>query len=189
MECSVRHTICFKEYFLIILSAVVISLIIFQIAAYADKNDVDIDNPSEKIHITSDRLILNRDEESAEFKGNVKATQGKTVITSNSLKIYYSNGTDRKKKSGSKEGAIKKIYATGNVKIIMDDKIAFAQQAVYTSENSILVLSGGGSKIISNNDSVTADKITLYRKEGRIIIEGGEKKRVEAILFPEKENR
>ena len=188
MEFSLRHTMCFKENSITVLFSVVIFLILPNFLSYADEKTVNIDsdNSYNKIHITSDRLLLNRNDEYFEFSGNVSATRGETVITSDSLKLYYSKGINSKQKSGNQEGTIKKIYAAGNVQIIMDDKIASAQQAVYTSENKVLVLSGGESKLISGDDSVTAEKITLYREDGHIVIEGGKKKRVEAILSPEK---
>ena len=191
MVFSVRHTTYFKEYLVTSLLSVVIWMMLSAIAAYADEKEVnaDADNTYNNIHITSDRLILNRDDEYSEFSGNVRATQGKTVITSDSLKIYYSKGINSKEKQENQEESIKKIHAAGNVQIIMDDKIASAQQAVYTLENKVLVLSGGESKIISGDDSVTAEKITLYREDGHMVIEGGKKKRVEAILSPEKETR
>ena len=191
MAFSVRRATYFKKYIVTSLLSVVIWLTLSFLVAYADEKDVNVDADSSHntIHITSDKLILNRNDEYSEFLGNVRATQGETVITSDSLKIYYSKGINSKKKSGNEEGSIKKIYASGNVEIIMDDKIASAQQAVYTSKNKVLVLSGGESKIISSDDSVTAEKITLYRESGQIVIEGGKEKRVEAILSPEKETR
>jgi len=189
MEFSVQRTRYFKKYLVTILLLAAIWLILSALAAYADEKDVNVavDGSYNKIHITSDRLILNRNDNYSEFLGNVRATQGETIITSDSLKIYYSKGINSKEISGNEEGAIKKIYASGNVQIIMDDKKTSSQQAVYTSKNKVLVLSGGESKIISGDNSVTAEKITLYREDGHIVIEGGKKKRVEAILSPEKE--
>ena len=180
----------FKKYYATVFFVAAIFMLLCTILAYAEKkhSDKNTDTPTDKILITSDMLELNRDDNKAEFTGNVKATQGDTVITSDSLTVYYSQAAEDKK-TDDMEGKIKKIYVVGNVKIMMDDKTAFAHKAVYTPDDSVLVLSGTDSKIISNNDSVTGDKITFYRDDGRIVIEGGEDKPVKAIFYPEKENR
>jgi lipopolysaccharide export system protein LptA len=47
----------------------------------------------------------------------------------------------------------------------------------------VLVLSGNNSKIISENDSISGEKITFYRTDGRINVESGNKKRVEAVFY------
>lgn len=185
-----QNTQCFKKHYATVFFVAPIFMLLCAIVAYAVENDLDenVDSVADKIHITSDMLELNRDDNKAEFTGNVKATQGDTVITSDSLTVYYSQAADSKKTDGM-EGTIKKICAVGNVKIMMDDKTAFAQNAVYTPDDSVLVLSGSDSKIVSANDSVTGDKITLYREDGRIVIEGAKDKPVKAIFYPEKENR
>lgn len=181
----------FKKYYTTVFFVAAIFILLCAISSYAGEkhSDKKTDILTDKIHITSDMLELNRDDNKAEFTGNVKATQGDTVITSDTLTVVYYSQTAENKKTDEIKGKIKKIYAVGNVKIMMDDKTAFAHKAVYTPDDSVLVLSGTDSKIISNNDSVTGDKITLYRDDGRIVIEGGEDKPVKAIFYPEKENR
>ena len=74
-------------------------------------------------------------------------------------------------------------YVHHNVKIIFDDKTAISQRAVYTTDSRILVLTGPDSKIISGKDSISGEKITLYRADDRIIVESGKEKQVEAVFF------
>jgi len=136
----------------------------------------------EKIHIVADVLTSNSEARFAEFTGNVRATQGDTVITSDRLKIFYTEGLAESKGSSSGEGAINKIVASGNVKISFDNRVATAQEAVYNSESKILVLSGPQSKIVSGTDSITGEKITYNRSDGRITVEGGRNSRVEAVF-------
>lgn len=135
------------------------------------------------IHITSDKLISDNNAGWAEFIGNVKATQEETVITSDRLKIYYKKNIVNKGPLSMSEESIHKIVAKGNVKIKFDNKVATAQQAVYNTETMVLVLSGDNSKIISEKDSISGEKITFYRKDGRINCESGSKKRVEAVFY------
>ncbi len=156
---------------------------------YADDKSSDIQTQNGKknegIHITSDNLISNNTDDYYEFFGNVRATQGETVITGDSLKIYYKKDLDTNKNLIADEDSIKKIVVNGNVKIIFDNKIAITKNAVYTTETMILILSGPDSKIISGKDSISGEKITLYRADGHITVESGKENRVEAMFYSE----
>lgn len=147
--------------------------------------DTDIRSRSEtrKIHITADKLISDNELDYAEFIGNVRATQEDTVITADRLKIFVKKNSDNKSDPGSGTESINKIIASGNVKIIFDNRVAVTPQAVYNTETGILVLSGDNSRIISGKDSISGEKITLYRTTGRITVESGEQKRVEAVFY------
>jgi len=135
------------------------------------------------IHITSDKLISDNKAGYAEFIGNVKAIQDDTVITSDRLKIFFKKNIANKGPLSVNEESIHKIVAKGTVEIIFDNKVATAQQAVYNTETKVLVLSGNNSKIISEKDSISGEKITFYRIDGRINVESGNKERVEAVFY------
>lgn len=161
--------------------------------AYADDT---VRNPKQKdpdkneaIHITSDRLISDNKAGYAEFIGNVKATQADTVITSDRLKIFYKKNIANKGPLSVSEESIHKIVANGNVEIKFDNRVATAHQAVYNTETMVLVLSGNDAKIISENDSISGEKITFYRTDGRINVESGNKKRVEAVFYSGKKGK
>jgi lipopolysaccharide export system protein LptA len=144
---------------------------------------------NEAIHITSDRLISDNKAGYAEFIGNVRATQVDTVITSDRLKIFYKKNIANKGPLSVSEESIHKIVANGNVEIKFDNRVATAHQAVYNTQTMVLVLSGNNSKIISENDSISGEKITFYRKDGRINVESGNKKRVEAVFYSGKKDK
>ncbi len=141
------------------------------------------DEKETKIHITSDKMISESEADYIEFIGNVRATQEANVVTGDSLKIFYKGGLDNNKNLFAGEESINKIVVNGNVKIIFDDKTAISQRAVYTTDSRILVLTGPDSKIISGKDSISGEKITLYRADDRIIVESGKEKQVEAVFF------
>jgi len=142
----------------------------------------DAAEQKEKINVVADLLTSNSEARFAEFVGNVRATQGETVITSDRLKIFYSERLSESKNPTAGEGAVKRIIATGNVKISFDNRVATAQEAVYNTESKILVLSGPHSKITSGTDSITGEKITYNRSDGRITVESGRDSRVEAVF-------
>ncbi|MDM8553887.1 LptA/OstA family protein [Desulfococcaceae bacterium HSG7] len=151
-----------------------------KIQTVSDKKE----QPKEKIHITSDKLISGGEQRYVEFIGDVKATQGDSVILSDTLKIYYKKDSVKPDGSpASDEQSLKKIVATGNVKIKLDAKDVETQEAVYMVEERIIILTGENSKIISGTDSVAGSRITLYRDSGRMKVESTTKKRVEAIFY------
>jgi len=69
----------------------------------------------------------------------------------------------------------------------MDDKVATTTSAEYRTDTQVLVLLGTGSKITSAKNSITGSKITFYRTDERVIVEGQEDKRVEAEFYPQED--
>ena len=179
-----------KHYFKALRYWAVLFLLIFCFLMHMAHADDTSRNPKNKspggngaIHITSDKLIAEKKAGYAEFIGHVKATQEESVITSDSLKIFYKKNTANKGSLSVSNESIHKIVAKGNVEIKFDNRVATAQEAVYNTETMVLVLSGNNSKIISENDSISGEKITFYRIDGRINVESGNKKRVEAVFY------
>jgi lipopolysaccharide export system protein LptA len=137
----------------------------------------------QKIHITADKLIYDNDTDYAEFIGNVRATQEDTVITADRLKIFFKANEGHKDAPAIGEESITKLVADGDVKINFDNRVAVTQKAVYNTQTSVLVLSGSNSRIVSGDNSISGEKITIYRDTGRINVESGDEKRVEAVLY------
>ena len=149
-----------------------------------DPTDFQPVNSEEKIRITANKLISDSEAKWAEFIGNVKVVQGNNRITADSVKIFYEGGLDKKNKTASGGESIKELVAKGNVKIHFDNRVAVTHLAVYTTEKRVLVLSGDGSRITSGDNSISGEKITFHRDDGRVVVEGGSEKQVEAVLFP-----
>lgn len=141
---------------------------------------------NEKIHISSESLVVNDAEKYAEFIGGVKAVQGQTVILSDRLKIYY-EGNPRKPAGAGAESAgatgdsIQRIVATGNVRITFEDTLAESREAVYTTADRILVLSGPNAKVTkTNSGTISGSRISINRESGQIRFEG----KVEGLFYP-----
>ena len=136
-----------------------------------------------RIHITADSLTTDTNEKFVEFIGNVKATQGTTILTSDRLKVFYREQSETQTQPNAGADAIRRIIAQGNVKILFDNQVAISEQADYITDKKIVILSGTNTKITSGNNSISGTKITLYRDEGRIQVEGSKEKRVEAFFY------
>ena len=160
-------------------------------AAESETAAADNKKNDDPIQITADQLVSNNEKKYAEFIGNVKASQADYVITSDKLRIYYrgdllnidqqNSGAD---KSGEQE-RLKKIVATGNVKIKTEQFNAVTDRAELDTKTMTIVLAGDNSKVISGKNSIAGSKITLYQKEGRVKVEGGKNKRIKAIFYSE----
>ena len=142
---------------------------------------------NEPIQIVADQLISYNEEKYAEFIGNVKVTQGKFTITSDKLRIYYQGELLDDEKKGGDEELLKKIIATGNVKISSEQYNAEADRAEYDTTEKTVILSGENAKVISGKNSITGSKISLNQKSGQVKVESSGTKRIKAEFFT-KEN-
>ncbi len=133
------------------------------------------------LHVTSDKMIALKDTSMVEFVGNVKATRDDAVIFADSIKIFIH--TAQTKKEGQTD--LKQIIATGNVEYTAGERKAFADKAVYTTQDEILILTGESARLITGKSHVTGKKITLFRNEDRAIVESDGKTRVQAVFNPE----
>ncbi len=149
--------------------------------AYAE-NPLNDNDENEKIHVKADSLTVDSNNTYLEFTGNAKATQGDTVITSHSLKIFYDSSGKKGSEVTPGKRSIKKIIATKNVEIRFDNRVAVTNKAVYNTENRILVLTGKGSRVMTEGNYISGEKITVNRDTGHIIFERGSIEPVTAVI-------
>jgi len=182
MNCFIRlsRNICSARYYL---THSFIIMFLFSSFAFAQEMNLSKNQTKEKIHVTADSLSSESNARVAEFKGNVKVTQGDFIINSDRLKIFYKESGEEKK-VGTTE-SIEKIIAIGNVKIESEEATAFSQQAEYDTNTMIMVLTGEDSRVLDKKNSVTGSRITFNRKDGLVKAEGDSKKRVKAVFYPD----
>lgn len=129
------------------------------------------------INVTSDSMVVEREQGVVTFKGNVVAKKEDLLIRSEVLKVFY-----------GKERDIERIEAIGNVRIERGDITTWSEKAEFFNKEDKLVLTGT-PKVVEGQNSVEGERITLFLKEGRSIVEGGEKRRVRAVFVPKEGNR
>ena len=152
----------------------------------ADKPKVEATGAEPKntpIIITAEQLDSDNKAKFAEFIGNVKATQADFEITSDKLRIYYKGELLNTEMKGNDEEVLKKIVATGNVKITTDQYIAKTEMLEYDRAAMTIILIGENSTVIDGKNSITGSKIILYQKDGRVKVLGSQKKRIKAEFF------
>jgi len=154
-------------------------------ASAADKSKAETSPKPENtpIIITAEQLDSDNKAKFAEFIGNVKAIQADFVITSDKLRIYYKGELLDTEKKGNDEEALKKIVATGNVKITSNQYIAKTEKLEYDTASMTIILTGENSTVINGKNSITGSKIILYQKDGRVKVLGSKNKRIKAEFF------
>jgi lipopolysaccharide export system protein LptA len=138
---------------------------------------------TERIQITADKLVSNSSEKYAEFIGNVRVNQGKTRITADSLKIYFSG--ESQSEGTSPAQSLEKLIATGNVEIKFDNRVAVTQKAVYITAQRLMILTGPGTTVRDGENTISGETITFYRDDGRFDVDGGASGRVKALILPD----
>jgi lipopolysaccharide export system protein LptA len=151
--------------------------------AYAEdeKPNTGKNSRNNQTYISADKLVTGNNTNSAEFTGNVRATQGETVITADRLKIFYIADKEKNQPVTGQE-AIQKIIASGTVTIRFGDVVAKTRRAVYTKQTRTIVLTGANSWIGDQKNSVAGSTITLYMDDKRISVSSGKSQRVKAVF-------
>ena len=147
--------------------------------------NIDKLNPQQdlkKLHITADSLVASQNNQLVIFTGHVIVLYELTTITSDKLQVYYSDQVDKEQLNNA---SIKKIIASGNVQIELEGKTAKCDQAIYRTSSNSLILTGEETRLQSANNYITGNKITIYQNTGRIIVDGSDEKRVNAVFLPE----
>jgi lipopolysaccharide export system protein LptA len=162
--------------------AVLISGLFLSVQAYS-KTLANSSSKNSPMIITSRTLELDDELKTVTFTGSVNAKNTDFLIKCRKMVLYYHKTQSASKKTPETGNKIDKIVATDNVRIIRaQGGEATAQKAVYYQKDDRIVLTG--NPVIKQGKSfVEGERITLYLKENRSIVESNHKKRVKAIIF------
>ncbi|OGX18818.1 MAG: LPS export ABC transporter periplasmic protein LptC [Omnitrophica WOR_2 bacterium RBG_13_44_8b] len=103
----------------------------------------------EKITITCDGpLEINYEKNIATFNNNVKVERADSLIYSDKMEVFFvaSKGADKSRQP--QVNSIDKIIASGNVKIVRGSNTSYSEEAVYTTLDSKITLTGRPKLII-----------------------------------------
>jgi lipopolysaccharide export system protein LptA len=123
---------------------------------------------SKPVKITSESLEADNKKNTVTFKNNVVAKQGDMVIVADTMTVDY-----------EKEGGIKTVQASGNVKMSQADRVATGTRIIFYNPEQKIVMTGN-PKIWQGDNLISCDKITVLLEEDRIFFEG----KVDSTIFP-----
>jgi len=159
--------------------------LLLSLAAFAGESPEEkkANQSDEQIQIVADNLITDDAEKYAEFSGAVQARQGDIVINSERLRVYYQDDPAHPKKQAGGQGSIKRVVASGNVRISSEKYTATSDRADYDLDTRVLVLTGENSTVTSGKNVLTGSKFTVDRKSGQIKVESSPQHRVKAVFY------
>ena len=117
-------------------------------------------------------MELDRKKSTVTYRGNVLTVRGELKMRSDTL----SGIIDFEGKG------LKKIVAAGNVKVTQEGRTATGDEAIFDSEKETITLVGN-PVIQQGNSKITGNRVIVYLKEDRGVVEGGAQ-RVKAVIFP-----
>lgn len=123
------------------------------------------------ITIKSNELTADNKGKTAIFSGKVVAKQGDITIFADKIVVNYAE----------QKGAVERIEATGNVRIIQQNRTGIATQAVYDSRDGRIVLTGN-PRVMQGGDSISGKIITYFVDQDTSVVSGGGDSRVEAVI-------
>lgn len=145
-------------------------------------------NEQDPIIIKSNTLEVNEAMKVVTFAGEVNAKNKDFVMDCQKMVVHYKNRPS-KDNAEQVETTIDRIIATGHVNINrVQGGTATANEAVYYLQEEKIVLTDN-PVVKQGNDVVEGDRITIFLKENRSVVESGKDKRVRAVIFPKREKR
>lgn len=135
------------------------------------------DGPGRPTTVTADHLEVSRKDHRAIYTGNVVATTTDLTVTSDRMEFDFDG----------KMEVVERMVAIGNVHISRADGTrAVAEQATYYVPQEQVVLEGK-AKAWRRENMVSGTRITLFLTEDRELVEGNERERVTAVIYPKQQ--
>ncbi len=121
------------------------------------------------VEVQADMLSVNNADGTAIFEGNVLVGQGEMRLAAAKVAVEY----DKDGKS------IARLHATGGVTIANLADAAEAQEALYTIDSGVIVLTGD-VLLTQGASALSGEKLTIQLKDGTGVMEG----RVSTVFVP-----
>lgn len=140
------------------------------------------------MEITSDRMEAFNDKKLIIFSGNARITQGKSVLKSDRLLLYYKGQlkTENKKNEirADQNGNLEKIEAQGNVSFTQEERSAQGDHAIYYMESNKIEMTGN-ALLNEGKNSIKGARVTVFINENRGLVESDTQNRVKAVIYPQ----
>ena len=117
------------------------------------------DKENSPLEITSESMTVEEKSKIITFIGSVVAKKDTLTIYSDRMVVYYRQ--DKK---------IKNVLASGNVRLLQDEKEIRSEKAEYLPDEEKVVFTGG-PVFTENKNTVTGSMITYIIRSGKSIVE------------------
>jgi lipopolysaccharide export system protein LptA len=116
----------------------------------------------EPIVVTSKRMEAEKLGDTITFLGDVVLKKDAMTLQTDRLVVHYDPA----------QKGIREMEALGHVVVTQEGRVAMGEKAVYYSNEEKIVLTGD-PRIIEKENELRGERITLFMRENRSIVEGG----------------
>ena len=137
--------------------------------------------------ITADKMTYLADQQRVVFESNVHVQRPDFELWSAKLTVHMKpagqdNGREKGSlPSGMAAGDVDKIVAEQNVRMKSENRIGTCNRATYTVDDGVLVMDGN-PRLTDGENTISGEVIRYFTEENRSEVQGGSKKRVEAVF-------
>lgn len=138
------------------------------------------------VRVSSDRLLVDLNADSAEFSGRARLAEKNTVTTADTLTVYTA---PRPERTGSvaadpDQVVVQRVIARGGVVVRAEDSTAEAEEAVYEPGAETLTLTGRHATLQSPSAAVHGRHIVISMRTNHLTADGGPDGRVSVVIAP-----
>ena len=133
------------------------------------------------LSITSRKMTLNNQENTIVFEGDVVIERETMTLKANVVQAVFEPVTERENgmiENSDRKRSLSAITATGDIEFNQGVRTVYANRVVYFKKDEKMVFTGSPN-IREGDDELKGEKITVFIKEDRVVVEGGE-----AIIHP-----
>ncbi len=125
------------------------------------------ENSELPVEVNADSLSVDQENGTAVFRGNVRIKQGTMRMSAPEVEVYYNDSNS----------GIARLEGHGGVLLVDGPDAAESQDAVYSVENSTVVMTGD-VLVTQGNNTLQSQKMTVNLETGTALMEG----RVKTIM-------
>jgi len=126
-------------------------------------------------------MVLKNQENTILFDGNVMVVRDSMTLKADHVEVVFNPLPERERglvETAEKKRELSTITAIGNVEFQQEARTILSNKVVYYKKDEKMVFTGSPN-VKEGEDQLKGEKITVYIKEDRVVIEGGE-----AVIHP-----
>jgi len=148
------------------------------------------------VDITADQLTGHNKDCEAIYSGNAEALQGTSRLRANEMDFYNkklpSPHPGANADANPTCGELDKMVADGNVFYVTPDRVVKGDHAIYTADNTTIVMTGAEVIATQGKNVVSGTKLTINTTTGLATMINertgrGDKARVHSVLYPQEQ--
>jgi lipopolysaccharide export system protein LptA len=148
------------------------------------------------VDITADQLTGHNKECEAIYTGNAEALQDTSRLRANEMDFYNKKLPNAHPAAGADAnptcGELDRMEAHGNVYYVTPDRVVKGDDAIYTADNTTIVMTGSEVVATQGKNVVSGTRLTINTTTGEATMVNertgrGEKARVRSVLYPQEQ--